>query len=115
MDIEKIEKMIKEFSSNRDWDKFHNPKNLAMALSVEASELVEIFQWLDFEQAANLSGAKKEHTRQELADIAIYLLRICIYYNIDLETAIIDKMELNKKKYPLYDKDGNKIDYSKKD
>ena len=72
MDMQKIQSIIKDFSKQRDWDKFHNPKNLSMALSVEASELVEIFQWLDFEQASNLTAEKKEHTKQELADIAVY-------------------------------------------
>ncbi|WP_044416517.1 nucleotide pyrophosphohydrolase [Halarcobacter anaerophilus] len=114
MDIKKIEQIIKDFSANRDWDKFHNPKNLAMALSVETSELVEIFQWLDFEQAANLSEDKKEHLKQEIADIAVYLLRICMHYNINLEEAIINKMKLNEKKYPLFDKSGKKIEYGKK-
>lgn len=114
MDIENIEKKIAEFSSDRNWDKFHNPKNLVMAMSVEASELVEIFQWLDFEQAANLEGDKKEHMKQEIADIVIYLMRICMHYDIDLEKAILEKMKLNEKKYPLFDENGKKIEYGKK-
>ena len=114
MDMKKIEGIIKEFSTQRDWEKFHNPKNLSMALSVEASELVEIFQWLDFEQAANLTQEKREHTREEIADIAVYLIRLCMHFKIDLEEAIIDKMKLNEKKYPLFDKEGNKIVYGKK-
>ncbi len=114
MDIKKIQTIIKEFSTKRDWEEFHNPKNLTMALNVEASELLEIFQWLTLEQSANLDEDKKEHTRQEIADIAIYLIRICMYYNINLEEAILDKMKLNEKKYPLFDENGNKIDYGKK-
>lgn len=114
MDIQKIETIIKEFSTKRDWEKFHNPKNLAMALNVEASELLEIFQWLTLEEAKNLNDEKKEHTKQEIADIAVYLIRICMYYNINLEEAIIEKMKLNEKKYPLIDENGNKIEYGKK-
>lgn len=114
MNMDKIQKIIKDFSKQRDWDKFHNPKNLAMALSVEASELVEIFQWLDFEQAANLSEDKKVHTKQEIADIAVYLIRMCMHFDIDLEDAIIEKMKLNEKKYPLFDENGGKIEYGKK-
>jgi len=114
MDMEKIQSIIKEFSTQRDWEKFHNPKNLAMALNVEASELLEIFQWLTLEQAQNLSGDKKEHAREEIADIAVYLIRICMHFDIDLEKAIIDKMKKNEKKYPLYDEDGVKIEYGKK-
>ncbi len=114
MDMRKIQTIIKEFSEQRDWEKFHNPKNLSMALSVEASELVEIFQWLDLEQAKNLSKDKKEHVKQEIADITVYLIRMCIHFDIDLEEAIIDKMRLNERKYPLFDKQGNRIEYGKK-
>lgn len=114
MDIHKIQNIIKDFSKQRDWDQFHNPKNLAMALSVETSELVEIFQWLDATQAENLSQANKDHLEEEVADIAVYLLRICMFYNINLEDAIISKMKKNEKKYPLFDEDGKKIEYGKK-
>jgi len=114
MDMQKIEAIIKDFSEQRDWEKFHNPKNLSMALSVEASELLEIFQWLELEQANNLSNDKKEHAKQEIADIAVYLIRMCMKLDINLEDAIIEKMKLNEKKYPLVDEDGNKIEYGKK-
>jgi len=114
MDMEKIQTIIKEFSTKRDWEKFHNPKNLSMALSVEASELVEIFQWLDLDQAQNLSDDKKTHAKEEIADIAVYLIRMCMKLDINLEEAIIEKMKKNEKKYPLFDKLGNKIEYGKK-
>lgn len=114
MNIEKIKESILEFSSSRQWEEFHNPKNLSMALSVEASELLEIFQWLTLEQAENLSKDKHEHAKQEIADIAIYLLRICMKLDINIEEAINEKMILNNKKYPLIDEDGNKIEYGKK-
>lgn len=114
MDMEKIESIIKEFSAQRDWDKFHNPKNIAMALSVEASELLEIFQWLTFEQSENLEEKKKEHAKQEIADIAVYLIRMCMNLDINLEEAIISKMKMNEKKYPLFDENGEKIEYGKK-
>jgi len=114
MDIKRIQKIIKEFSDERNWEQFHNPKNLSMALSVEASELLEIFQWLDFEQANNLEKNKKEHAKQEIADIAVYLIRMCMKLDINLEDAIVEKMKLNEKKYPLIDEGGNKIEYGKK-
>jgi len=114
MDMEKIQTIIKDFSTKRNWEKFHNPKNLSMALSVEASELLEIFQWLELEEANNLSNDKKEHAKQEIADIAVYLIRMCMKLDINLEEAIIEKMKLNEKKYPLIDKNGNKIEYGKK-
>ncbi len=114
MNMQKIEGIIKDFSEQRDWEKFHNPKNLSMALSVEASELLEIFQWLELEQANNLSDDKKEHAKQEIADIAVYLIRMCMKLDINLEDAIIEKMKLNEKKYPLVDENGKKIEYGKK-
>ena len=114
MDMQKIENIIQNFSKERDWDQFHNPKNLAMALSVETAELVEIFQWLEPEQVLNINEAKKEHLKEEIADISVYLLRICMAYDINLEEAIISKMKKNEKKYPLIDVDGNKIVYGKK-
>ena len=111
--MERIKELILKFSKDRNWEKAHNPKNLAMALNVEASELLEIFQWLNLEEAANLSGHKKEHAKQEIADIAIYLIRMCIKLDINLEEAILEKMKLNEKKYPLFDENGNKIEYKK--
>lgn len=114
MNMQKIESIIKDFSEQRNWDKFHNPKNLSMALSVEASELLEIFQWLELEQADNLNKEQKEHAKQEIADIAVYLLRMCMKLDINLEDAIVEKMKLNEKKYPLVDENGNKIEYGKK-
>lgn len=114
MNMQKIQAIIKEFSAQRDWDKHHNPKNLAMALSVETAELVEIFQWLTLEQCENLEHSKKEHLKEEVADVAVYLLRICMAYDINLEEAIIEKMKKNEKKYPLYNNNGEKIVYNKK-
>ena len=114
MDMENIKKIILQFSEDRNWDHAHNPKNLSMALNVEASELLEIFQWLSLEEASNLQDEKKEHAKQEIADIAIYLIRMCIKLDINLEEAILEKMKLNEKKYPLIDKNGKKILYGKK-
>lgn len=114
MDIHNIQKVIKKFSQDRDWDQFHNPKNLAMALSVETAELVEIFQWLTEKQALHLDEAKQEHLKEEIADISVYMIRICMAYDIDLEAAILDKMKKNEKKYPLIDEHGKKVSYGVK-
>lgn len=112
MDIEKIKGILRTFSQERDWDQFHSPKNLSMALSVEASELVEIFQWLKEEDSYHLSASKKQHTKEELADIAIYLLRICMKLDIDLEEAILDKMKKNEEKYPVEKAKGSAKKYN---
>jgi NTP pyrophosphatase (non-canonical NTP hydrolase) len=102
MDYKKIENEIRKFVQDRDWDKFHSPKNLAMALSVEASELVEIFQWQEKDDYKLEKFEKKtlENTKKEVADIFYYLIRICDKMNIDLEEAFFEKMEQNKNKYP---------------
>ena len=102
MDIESIQKQLSEFADERDWDQFHNPKNLAMALSVEASELVEIFQWLTPEQAeAIMSTDEGEHVKEEIADVMIYLIRLADKLNVDLEDAVADKIIKNGEKYPI--------------
>ncbi len=101
MDINKVQKQLARFADERDWNRFHNPKNLAMALSVEASELVEIFQWLTPEQSSEIMVTEqREHVEEEVADILIYLLRLSDKLGIDLEEAVRSKVEKNSIKYP---------------
>jgi NTP pyrophosphatase (non-canonical NTP hydrolase) len=108
MNINNIQKQLADFADERDWDQFHNPKNLAMALSVEASELVEIFQWLTPEQAeAIMSSSENEHVKEEIADVMIYLLRLTDKLDIDLESIVSDKIVQNGKKYPVNLSKGN--------
>ncbi len=89
------------FAAVRDWDQFHSPKNLAMALSVEAAELVEEFQWLTEEQSRALDSDRRERVRLELADVFIYLLRVADKLGVDLLQAADDKIALNERKYPV--------------
>jgi len=98
--VEELRKKVAQFAAERDWDQFHSPKNLAMALSVEAAELVEEFQWLTEEQSRNLDAERRERVRLEAADVFIYLLRISDKLGIDLVAAAADKMVLNERKYP---------------
>ncbi len=101
MNIKKIQKQLSDFADERDWNQFHNPKNLAMALSVEASELVEIFQWLTPAHAeAIMSTNEGEHVKEELADVMIYLIRLADKLNVDLEDVVADKIVKNGEKYP---------------
>ena len=96
--MEELRKIIKEFIRARDWEQYHAPKNLAMALSVEAAEIVEIFQW---KKAADpLTPAEVEHLGQEIGDVLVYLLELADKYNIDVIKAAKDKLILNQKKYP---------------
>lgn len=101
MNIKNIQKQLADFADERNWDQFHNPKNLAMALSVEASELLEIFQWLTPEQAeAIMSSSESDHVKEEMADIMIYLIRMADKLNVDLEKSVADKIVKNGKKHP---------------
>jgi dCTP diphosphatase len=114
MDISKIQNQLKKFAIERDWEQFHTPKNLAMALSVEASELVEIFQWLKPEESNSPDQKQIESINDEVADIAMYLLRFCSVLEIDLESAIKSKLERNAEKYPINLSKGNSQKYNKR-
>ncbi len=98
--LEHLTKQLAEFAKVRDWEQFHNPKNLAMALIGEAGELVEHFQWLTFEQSAHLSPEKKQAVSHEMADILIYLLRMAERLDIDVLKATQDKIAINEQRYP---------------
>ncbi|NIR30185.1 MAG: nucleotide pyrophosphohydrolase [Gammaproteobacteria bacterium] len=91
---------LRRFAAERDWDQFHSPKNLAMALIAEAAELVEHFQWLTEEESANLPPEKLEEVELELADILIYTVRMADKLGIDLSEAADKKIALNEEKYP---------------
>lgn len=98
--LQLLKDKIRQFADERDWDQFHSPKNLAMALIVEAAELVEHFQWLTEEQSSSLPAEKLSEVEAELADILIYLVRIADKLDIDLERAALKKLQSNAKKYP---------------
>ena len=98
--LEHIKHRLRDFAAERDWDQFHSPKNLAMAMIVEAGELVEHFQWLTEDQSQALPPDKLAEVEQEIADIQIYLIRLADKLGIDMEQAVNAKMELNEEKYP---------------
>jgi dCTP diphosphatase len=95
-----LQQRLAAFAAARDWEQFHSPKNLAMALSVEAAEVVEEFQWLTDEQSRSLEAERRERVRLELADVLIYLLRLADRLDVDLMRAADDKIALNERKYP---------------
>jgi NTP pyrophosphatase (non-canonical NTP hydrolase) len=92
--------LVREFVDERDWDQFHTPKNLAVSLCVEAAELLEPFQWLPTGALSELSQAKREHVRHEIADVLVYLLRLADKLDVDLAAALREKLALNRAKYP---------------
>tara|TARA_B100000959_G_scaffold84701_1_gene90098 strand:- start:3988 stop:4338 length:351 start_codon:yes stop_codon:yes gene_type:complete len=114
MDITKIQNQLQKFASERDWEQFHTPKNLAMALSVEAAELVEIFQWLNPEESKLPDKRQLELINSEVADIAMYLLRFCDLLDINLEDAIQTKIVKNAEKYPINLSKGNAKKYNQR-
>ena len=98
--ISDLQKRLKEFARVRDWEQFHSPKNLSMALIVEAAELVEHFQWLSQKESGELPSDKHEEVSLELADIFIYTLRLASELGVDIEKAVLRKIGINEKKYP---------------
>lgn len=116
MDIKKYQRDLARFAAERDWDQFHTPKNLSMALAKESSELLEIFQWLTDTQSAAIKEQKEELLRvsEEIADVFIYLVRLADKLNIDMEAAVARKMEMNSAKYPVELAKGNAVKYNRR-
>ena len=103
---------LRRFAAARDWGQFHTPKNLAAALSVEAAELLEHFQWLTPEQSARLGARCKHAVEDEIADVLLYLTRLADVLEIDLLAAAQRKMRRNARKYPVRRAKGNALKYS---
>jgi NTP pyrophosphatase (non-canonical NTP hydrolase) len=99
--IKQLSDDLKHFAIKRNWQQFHTPKNLSMALIAEAAELVEHFQWLTAEQSQIVQGEKLQDISYEMADIFIYLLRISEQLDIDLIQATREKMAINEKRFPI--------------
>lgn len=114
--IKQLQEKLSRFAEDREWDQFHSPKNLAIALSVECSELLEHFQWLDPEasETENLSSGTKEEIELEMADVFLYLLRLADRLDIDLVETAERKIGINGEKYPVSLSKGNSIKYSKR-
>jgi NTP pyrophosphatase (non-canonical NTP hydrolase) len=103
---------LRKFATERDWDQFHLPKNLAIALSVEAAELLEHFQWMPDQESAALPAGKRAKVREELADVLLYLIRLADKLDINLVSAATDKMAVNAKKYPVHKARGTSKKYT---
>ena len=98
--VDELRQLMAQFVAERDWDQFHSPKNLAMALSIEASELMEHFQWLTTEQSKKIDDSVKHEVGEELADVVCYAMSLANSLNIDVAAAVFQKMEKNRLKYP---------------
>lgn len=100
-DLLVLRDIVRQFAEERDWQQFHTPKNLAMALSVEVAELLEHFQWLPTGADHELDDSQRIGIRHELADSLVYLIRLADQVNVDLYSAVLEKMQLNREKYPV--------------
>ena len=114
-DLDKVKLRLRQFAEARDWDQFHSPKNLSMALSAEVAEIVEHFQWLTEEQSKSLSTEKLSEVGGELADTLIYLVRLADKLDIDLLSVANSKIEINEQKYPVDKAKGNAKKYTELD
>lgn len=99
--LEELRERLAQFASDRDWDQFHSPKNLSMALIAEAAELVEHFQWLTEDDSKRLSGDKHDEVAMELADIFIFLIRIADKLDVNLAERAWKKIDINESRYPV--------------
>jgi dCTP diphosphatase len=110
-DFDALARRLADFARERDWDQFHSPKNLAMALAGEVGELLEHFQWLTETQSFELAAEAKEAVALEMADVLLYLVRLADKSGIDLAAAARRKIELNAKKYPAAQFKGSRRKY----
>lgn len=114
VDLNLIKEKLKKFSRERDWEQFHSPKNLAMALSVEVAELVEIFQWSNDGGIKEIDNPEiRKHIEEEIADIFNYLIKFVDLMEIDLEEVSLKKIKQNEKKYPIDKSIGRSEKYNK--
>lgn len=112
-ELKQLQLKLRAFAKERDWEQFHSPKNLVMALSGEVGELIEHFQWLSEEQSRSLSGEQKVEISKELADVFIYLVKIADELEVDLYTVTHKKIKENANKYPVDKSRGSALKYNK--
>jgi len=110
--LDSLRNALRRFAAARDWQQFHTPKNLAMAVSVEVAELVEHFQWLTAEQSVQLNATTKRAVGEEIADVLLYLTRLADVLDIDPLAAAERKMKINARKYPVQRSRGSIRKYS---
>lgn len=112
--LQDMTKKVQEFCEERDWDQYHNPKDLAIGISTEAGELLDIFRFLSEEQSWAVfdDAAKREHAGEEMADVLFFLLRMAERTNMDLAECLDDKIRKNAEKYPVEDVKGKNLKYT---
>lgn len=114
LDVESLQRRLAEFAAARDWGPYHTPKNLAVALTVEAAELVEIFQWLTPEESARvMDDPRKAHrVADEVADVLAYLLQFCEVLGVDALTALSEKIDRNELRFPAAERSSERSSHT---
>lgn len=110
--LQALRESLRQFALDRDWDQFHFPKNLAIALSVEAAELLEHFQWMSESDSAAITDQTRAKVQEELADVLLYLIRLADKLSIDLYLAAVEKLRINAAKYPVDKSRGSNKKYT---
>lgn len=110
--LTRLRDRLRDFASNREWNQFHSPKNLAIALSVEAGELLEHFQWISDRDSLTIPPNKLEQIKEEIADVLLYLIRLADVLNVELVLAANKKIDTNSRKYPVKKSRGNAKKYT---
>ena len=115
MELKELQKKVIEFRDARDWAQYHNPKDLSISLSLEASELLEIFQWKDPQEVEAIKSDPegRRRVKEELGDILIYALNLCHAFGFDPSEVILEKLKINEKKYPVEKAKGSARKYTK--
>lgn len=111
-EIADLQRKLREFATEREWGRFHSPKNLAMALACEAGEVLEHFQWLSEAESEGLSAEAKQAVSEEIADVYLYLIQLADRLSIDLLTAAHQKLAMNERRYPVEKARGNAKKYT---
>jgi NTP pyrophosphatase (non-canonical NTP hydrolase) len=110
--LQDLRDALRRFAAERDWDQFHSPKNLAIALNVEAAELLEHFQWMSDAESAAIPPEKRAKVGEELADVLLYLIRLADKLDVDLARATGEKLSINAEKYPVHKARGTSKKYT---
>jgi dCTP diphosphatase len=110
--LQELRNSLRQFAADRDWDQFHSPKNLAIALNVEAAELLEHFQWVSDVESAGIPLTTRAKVREELADVFLYLIRLADKLDVDLTLAAAEKIQINAAKYPIEKARGSSKKYT---
>lgn len=115
MDLKELQEKVIEFRDERDWAQYHNPKDLAISLSLEAAELLEIFQWKNEAEVEEMKrdGEGREKVKEELGDILIYSLNMCDAFGFDPADVVLSKLKINEEKYPVEKVKGSSMKYTK--